>query len=123
MIVSSLLLAALIALGVTSIVILRESLVAQAASTMHLSNESARSQVFMSLERTDALPLFDDFSIVVPPDGFFLVVEGSDPRLSAFFTRDYLYRPLTAGEIHEIQSQPFAVDGPGNGKDSTRMAF
>ncbi len=110
MIVSSLLLAALIALGVTSIVILRESLVAQAASTMHLSNESARSQVFMSLERTDALPLFDDFSIVVPPDGFFLVVEGSDPRLSAFFTRDYLYRPLTAGEIHEIQSQPFAVD-------------
>lgn len=109
-VVSGLLLSALVALGTTSIVILRESLVSQVESTLYLSNESALTQVSSTLEQTDALPLFDDFSIVVPPDGFFLVLEGRSPRLSAFFTRDYTYRPLTSSEIGEIRQQQFALD-------------
>lgn len=110
-VVSGLLLSALVALGTTSIVILRESLVSQVESTLYLSNESALTQVSSTLEQTDALPLFDDFSIVVPPDGFFLVLEGRSPRLSAFFTRDYTYRPLSSSEIVELRQQTFAMDG------------
>lgn len=72
--VSSLLLAALVILGATSIVILRQNLVNQVESTLYLSNESAQNQVRSSLEQNDALPRFDDFSIVIPPDGFFLVL-------------------------------------------------
>lgn len=109
-VVSGLLLAALVALGSTSIVILRESLVLQAESTLYLTNDSARTRVSSALEESDVLPPFEDFSIVVPPDGFLLVLHGGDPSLSAFFTRDYAYRPLSAAEIREIRDQPFALD-------------
>ncbi|MBN9142221.1 MAG: HAMP domain-containing histidine kinase [Micrococcales bacterium] len=109
-VVSGLLLAALVVLGAISIIILRQNLVSQAETTLYLSNESARNQVEATLERTGALPAFDDFSIVVPPDGFFLVLEGDTPRLSAFFTRDYSYRPLSAAEARELRSRPFALD-------------
>jgi len=109
-VVTGLLLSALVALGTTSIVIMRESLVSQVESTLYLSNESALTQVSSTLERTDALPRFDDFSIAVPQDGFFLVLEGRSPRLSAFFTRDYTYRPLSSNENREIREQPFALD-------------
>jgi len=109
-VVSGLLLAALVVLGAISIIILRQNLVSQAETTLYLSNESARNQVEATLERTGALPAFDDFSIVVPPDGVFLVLEGDTPRLSAFFTRDYSYRPLSAAEARELRSRPFALD-------------
>ncbi|WP_103663019.1 HAMP domain-containing sensor histidine kinase [Microbacterium sp. CJ77] len=118
--VSSLLLAALVILGATSIVILRQNLVNQVESTLYLSNESAQNQVSSSLEQNDALPRFDDFSIVIPPDGFFLVLEGRDPRLSAFFTRDYSYRPLSSTEIEELRAQPFA---PGDTRTMTLQDY
>ncbi|MGN7860860.1 sensor histidine kinase [Microbacterium sp. 22303] len=109
-VVSGLLLTALVALAITSIVILRESLVSQTDSTLYIAHDSAQAQVVNNLEQTGSLPEFDDFPIVVPPDGFLLVLDGRDPALSAFFTRDFDYRSLSVAEIREIRDQPFVTD-------------
>ncbi|MEB4613709.1 sensor histidine kinase [Leucobacter sp. M11] len=84
-------------------------MISQVESTLYLSSDSALTQVSNSLEQTGELPTLDDFSIVIPPDGFFLVLNGRDPRLSAFFTRDFDYRTLSMAEIREIRAQPFAI--------------
>ncbi|PRI11613.1 sensor histidine kinase [Leucobacter massiliensis] len=110
-VVTGLLLSALVLLGATSVVILRESLVTQVESTAYLSNESVRSRVETTLDEDGGLPPFDDLSIVIPPDGFFFVLEGRTPRLTAFFTRDYDFRRLSRAEIAELRDQPFVLDG------------
>lgn len=108
-VVSCLLLTALAILLSTSIVILRESLVAQVESTLYLSNDSAETRVSSALEQDGALPGFDDVAIVVPPDGFFVVLDEETPRVSAFFTRDYVYRAMSADELAELQQYPFRL--------------
>lgn len=109
-VVCALLLSALVVLGSTSIVILRGSLLSQLESTLYLANDSARAQVESALEQTGELPEFDDFSIAVPPDGFFVVHENGTTRLSGFFTRDYDYRALTSSEASQIEQQQFGLD-------------
>lgn len=126
--VAGLLLAALVLFGIGSIVVLRQNLMTQAQSTLFLSNDSAISQTLTALDATGQLPAADDFSLVVPPDGFFFILDGDGTTdasapvvVSAFFTRDYSYRPLTDAEMAPVRDlvvsadNTAAVDVPGSG--------
>ena len=111
-VVAGLLLIALTLFGVVSVVILRQNLMTQAASTLYLSSDSAVNQAVIALDATGELPAFDELSLVVPPDGFFLALDEdrADAAVSAFLTRDYTYRAMTAAEIDPVRA---ALDPSG----------
>ncbi|WP_166404662.1 sensor histidine kinase [Labedella endophytica] len=102
---SSLLLAALVVLGIASVAILRQSLAAQTESTLFLSADSTISEVVSSIEATGSPPAFDDASIIIPPDAFYITLTGDEPTQSALFGRDYSFEPLTAAQIRQIRDQ------------------
>ncbi|MEH3090403.1 MAG: hypothetical protein PGN24_12755 [Microbacterium arborescens] len=106
-VVSGLLLIALALFGVVSVVILRQNLMTQAVSTLYLSSDSAVNQTVLALDATGSLPAFDELSLVVPPDGFFLALEDdrADVAVSAFLTRDYTYRAMTGAEIDPVVAE------------------
>lgn len=104
-VVSSLLLAALVVLGIVSVAILRQSLADQTESTLFLAADSTTSEVISSVDRTGHPPAFDDVSIVIPPDAFYITLTGDKATQSAMFARDYSYKPLTAARIREVRAQ------------------
>lgn len=102
--ISGLLLAAVTVFGIVSVAILRQNLVTQAESTLYLSNDTAISQTVTTVDATGSVPTFDDISLAVPSDGFFFVVQDERVVVSAFFTRDYDYRPMTAVELTDVRA-------------------
>ncbi|MDD7943257.1 HAMP domain-containing sensor histidine kinase [Microbacterium sp. NE2HP2] len=100
---SGLLLAAVTVFGIVSVAILRQNLVTQAESTLYLANDTAIGQTLSAVDATGSVPTFDDVSLAVPSDGFFFVVEGDRVAVSAFFTRDYTYRPMTERELTHVR--------------------
>lgn len=102
--ISGLLLAAVTVFGIVSVAILRQNLVTQAESTLYLSNDTAISQTLTAVDATGNVPTFDDVSLAVPSDGFFFVVQDDEVVVSAFFTRDYDYRPMTGVELSHARA-------------------
>ncbi|MFS0714525.1 HAMP domain-containing sensor histidine kinase [Microbacterium sp. 2P01SA-2] len=100
---SGLLLAAVTVFGVVSVAILRQNLVTQAESTLYLANDTAIGQTLTTVDTTGSVPSFEDVSLAVPSDGFFFVVEDGRVAVSAFFTREYDYRPMTERELTHVR--------------------
>ncbi|OAN35828.1 hypothetical protein A4X17_00220 [Plantibacter sp. H53] len=119
--VSSLIVAVVGVIGVVSVSILQQNLLAQAENGVYLASDNAIGRVTAEVASpADLTSLNGPFGLFASPDGYYVIADGDDVLFSVYVAPDYSARDLTAAESAAIlrptpEDEATSVSIPGLG--------